>query len=42
MVKQTVLAQALAMIRGYDDQGLFEQVATLQVVEENAQLSVDV
>ena len=42
MVKQTVLAQALAMIRGHDDQCLFEHTATLQVVEENTQLFVDV
>ncbi len=42
MVKQTVLAQALAMIRGHDDQGLIEHTATLQFVEENTQLLVDV
>ena len=42
MVKQTVLAQALAMIRGHDDQRLFELTATLHLVEENTQLSVDV
>ena len=42
MVKQTVLAQALAMIRGHDDQGPLERATTLQFVEKNTQLFVDV
>jgi hypothetical protein len=42
MVKQTVLAQAFAMIRGHDDQCLFEDTATLQFVEQNTKLLVEV